>query len=291
MSVKTATYTDARYLDRVQGLLTQTLARLSSGSRINTPSDDPQAVGLAAKISAQNKRIQAATTNVQNATSYIQSADGMLGSMGEMVTRMSELSVLAKDVMKNGGDVALYQTEFTKIQDQLRITIGGTTSEIGGTTAIAKPMGMFNGIVVFGPNAAGTPVSTGEDPSNVINIPGTNLRTGGMLSLIQQDSAGNYTLKVTDATATDTVNNGMQQIVDTRSTLGAVERRFELAAASLKKRGENMTQSLSDINDVDVAAESTRLSKFQALSQASTAMLAQANKSPEGVLRLLQQVM
>ncbi|HEU5081262.1 MAG TPA: flagellin [Opitutaceae bacterium] len=290
MSVKTDTYTDARYLDRVQGLLTQTLARLSSGSRINNPSDDPQAVGLAAKISAQNKRIQAATTNVQNATSYIQSADGMLNSMGEMVTRMSELSVLAKDVMKNGGDIALYQTEFTKIQDQLRVTIGGTTAEIGGTTSITSPMGTFNGIVVFGPNAAGTPVSTGEDPQNVITIPGTNLRTGGMLSLIQQDSAGNYTLSVTDATATDTINTSISQLADTRSTLGAVERRFELAGASLTKRGENMTKSLSDINDVDVAEESTRLSKFQALSEASTAMLAQANKSPEAVLRLLQQI-
>lgn len=289
-SVKTDTYTDARYLDRVQNLLTNSLARLSSGSRINSPSDDPQGVGLAAKIGAQNKRIQAATTNVQNSASYLQSADGIINSMSGMVSRLSELSVLAKDVMKNGGDIALYQTEFTKIQDQLRVTIGGTTAEIGGTTNIDKPFGTFNGIVIFGDNPGGMPVSTGEDPSQNVVIPETNLRTGGMLGLIQQDASGNYTLNITDPTATDQVNAGLQHLADTRSTLGAVGRRFELVAATLTKRGENLSSSLSSISDVDIAAESTRLAKFQALTEGASVMLAQANHSPEAVLRLLQSV-
>lgn len=287
-TVSTDTYSTARYLDRVQDLLTRSLTRLSSGSRIVSPADDAQGVGLGQKLSAQNRRIQAATTNVQNATSYLQTEDGFLGSMNQMVTRLSELSLLSRDVMKNGGDIALYQTEFTSLQDQLRGIVGGSTAEIGGTTAVPKPIGMFNGQVLFGANPGGTPVATSDVPGENVPLPETNLRDGSMLELIKQDSSGNYTLKVTDSDAIDKITAGLQDISDERSNVGAVSRRFEIVAASLVKRGENLTSTISSINDVDVASESTRLSKYQALSQSASSMLAQANQSPRAVLQLLK---
>lgn len=287
-SVTSESFSNARYLDRVQNLVTRSLSRLSSGSRIVTPSDDAQGVGLGEKLTGQNQRIQAAETNVQNATSYLQSTDGFIKSMSDMVTRMSELSLLATDVMKNGGDIALYQTEFTALQEQLRGIVGGTTAEIGGTTSITKPMGTFNGLVLFGPNPGGMPVATSETPGENVALPEINFRDGSMLELIQQDGAGNYTLHLTDSTAISKITAGLQDLADERATVGAVSRRFELIASNLKKRGERMTSTLSAINDVDVATESTRLSKMQALAQSGTAMLAQANQSPRAVLRLLQ---
>lgn len=287
-TVSTDAFTNARYLDRVHDLLGRSLSRMSSGSRIVSPSDDAQGVGLGEKLTAQSKRVQAARTNVQNAVSYLQSADGFVGAMNKMVTRMSELTLLASDVMKNGGDIALYQSEFSQLQEELRSTIGGTTAEIGGTVAITKPLGSYNGNVLFGPNATGMPVSTGDTPSDTVTIPETNFRDGAMLELFKQDNAGNYTLKITDSDAIAKINAGIQDLADERGTIGAVSRRFDIIAATLTKRSEDMTSTISEIQDVDVASESTRLAKLQMLSSSATAMLAQANQSPRSILQMLR---
>ena len=99
----------ARNLSSSQEMLTKSLNRLSSGSRIVSPSDDAAGLAVAEKMEAQNRRLGAASINVQNAVSYIQTADGFMSSMSKVLTRMSELSMMAKDVTKNAGDVALYQ--------------------------------------------------------------------------------------------------------------------------------------------------------------------------------------
>lgn len=288
-SVNSQTFETAQFVGRVQDLLGRSLSRLSSGDRIVSPADDSQGVGLIGKLTAQDKRIRAASTNVQNAASYLQSVDGFIGAINGMVTRMSELSVLASDVMKNSGDIALYREEFTQIQNQLRATIGGTTAEIGGTSDITKPLGRFNGIVLFGPNATGLPVAAGASPGESITIPETNLRNGAMLEIIRQDGSGNYTLDISAPDAIAKIGAAIQDLADERGTVGAVSRRFDLAAETLTKRDENLQKSISRINDVDIASESTRLSRYQMISQASTMILAQATQSPASVLKLLKQ--
>jgi flagellin len=290
-SIAMETLSNARYMDRMDALLTRSLTRLSSGKRMVSPADDPQGVALGEKLTAQEKRVSAAITNVQNATSYLQSADGFIGSMNRMVTRMSELTLLASDVMKNSGDIALYTTEFQQIQQQLRLTIGGTTAEIGGTLAVTKPLGTYNGIVLFQPNAAGLTIATSETPNTGINIPETNFRNGAMLELIKQDGSGNFTLNITDSDAIAKINAGIQDLADERATIGAVSRRFDLAAGALTKHSEDMISNISGIQDVDIARESTRLARYQMLNQSTTAMLAQANDSPRAVLQLLRDVL
>lgn len=286
-SVKIDAFSSARFLDHVQDQLGRSMDRLGSGSKIISPSDDPKGVALSEKITAQNKRIGAATTNVQNAVSYLQTADGFVGTMNGLVMRMSELTTLAKDPTKNPSDVALYQSEFTELQDQLRATIGGSTAEIGGTSGISQPAGTFNGNVLFGANPGGIPIATSENASENVALPETNLRDGSMLELIRQDSSGNYTMHLTDSDAGDKINAGLQDLSDERSTLAAVSGRFDKIAVNLTARGENLTRTLSTINDVNVATESTHLAKFQMMAQAATSMLAQANQSPRSVLRLL----
>src|SRR5215218_2710844 len=146
--------TGARNLNHSQEMLGRSLTRLSSGSKIVNPSDDAAGLAVSEKLDAQNRRVQAATTNVQNAVSYIQTADGFMSGMTKILSRMSELAILAKDVTKNTSDIDLYQQEFTALQEQLRATIGGDTSEIGGTADVGTPLGAFNSITLFGPNAA-----------------------------------------------------------------------------------------------------------------------------------------
>ena len=286
-SVNIDAFTSARFLGRVQDLLARSVDRLSSGSKNLSPSDNPKAAALGEQLTGQNKRIQAASTNVQNAVSYLQTADGFVSGMDGLATRMSELSVLAKDVMKNPGDIAVYQAEFSQLQEQLRVTIGGSTTEIGGTFGIPKPLGTFNNNVLFGANPGGTAIATSESAGENIALPEMNLRDGAMLNLIQQDSTGKFTLQLTDTDAIDKITAGITDLTDTRSLLGAVTGRFSMVGNNLTKREEDLTQTLSAIQDVNVATESTRLAKFQTLSQAATAMLAQANLSPRSVLKLL----
>jgi len=277
----------ARDLSRTQELLNRSLNRLSSGSKIASPSDDPAGLGVSQKFTSQDQRLGAAATNVQNAVSYTQAADGMLGGIANVLSRMSELQSMAQDTTKNAGDIALYQQEFQTLQDQLRTTVGGTTAEIGGTAGVTALLGTFNGVVLFGPNPTGYQVALGGAVGQTMNIPATNLRTGAMLNLIQQNVAGAYTLDVSSTTPTN-LTDAIQQVAGFRASLGASQSRLDLAASTLQVQSENLQSAISRINDVDVALESTQLAKYNVLVQSGTAMLAQANLTPQAVLKLLQ---
>lgn len=280
--------TAARNLNTSQEMLGRSLTRLSSGSKIVYPSDDAAGLAVSEKLDAQNKRVKAATTNVQNAVSFVQTADGFMGGMTKILSRMSELAILAKDVTKNTTDIALYQKEFTALQDQLRDTVGGTTAEIGGTAGVATPLGAFNGITLFGPNPAGLTVTIGQAVGQSMTIKESNLRTGSVLNVVQQDASGVYSLNLTAATAISDITGAIQQIAGERATLGASQSRLELAATTLQVEFENLSSAISRIRDVDVASESTQLAKYNILVQSGTAMLAQANQTPTTVLKLLQ---
>ena len=121
-----------------------------------------------------------------------------------------------------------------------------------------------------------------------ILIPNSNLRGGAMLALINQDAAGNYTLRSTDPTVTATVTAATTQVATERASLGAVQSRLNLAATTLTVEGENLASTISQIRDTDVAQTSTQYAKYNILVQAGTAMLAQANQNPKTVLTLLQ---
>jgi len=277
----------ARSLNASQEALGRSLTRLSSGSKIVNPSDDAAGLAVSEKLDAQNRRVQAATTNVQNAVSYIQTADGFMSGMTKILSRMSELAILAKDVTKNPDDVDLYQQEFTALQDQLRATIGGSTAEIGGTADIDTPLGAFNGISLFGSNADGLTVTIGQAIGQDMTIRESNLRTGAMGDMITQDNSGNYLISITDSDAIESITDAIQQIATERAKLGASQSRLELAATTLSVEYENLASAISRIRDVDVAKESTQFAKYNILVQSGTAMLSQANQTPQAVLKLL----
>ncbi len=280
--------TGARNLNHSQEMLGRSLTRLSSGSKIVNPSDDAAGLAVSEKLDAQGRRVKAAETNVQNAISYVQTADGFMSGMTKILSRMSELGILAKDVTKNGADVNLYQQEFQALQEQLRATIGGTTAEIGGSTGVGTPLGAFNGIVLFGPNATGLQVTIGQAVGQDMTIQESNLRTGAMLDIISQDATGAYTLESTDADAIQKITDAIQHVAEQRATLGAAQSRLELASSTLQIEYENLSSAISRIRDVDVAEETTQYARYNILVQSGTAMLAQANQTPQSVLKLLQ---
>ena len=277
-----AASTAANYLNRNQEMLTKSLNRLSSGSKIVSPSDDAAGLAVSEKLDAVNRRLGAALTNVQNATSYIQTADGFMSGMTKVLSRMSELSMLAKDVTKNASDVQLYQQEFTALQQQLRDVIGGGS--------VTTPLGQFNGIVIFGNNPTGLPVTIGEGAGQTMTIKETDFQdpTTAVGILLKQTTPPAFDVQVTDANVATLVVNGIQNVATERATMGAFGSRLDLAAETLTTQSVVMEAAISRIRDVDVAVESTHMVKNQILAQAGTAMLAQANQMPQSVLKLLQ---
>lgn len=273
INTNTNAITAARNLNESQALLSRSLARLSSGSKIVKPSDDAAGLAVSEKLAAQNARITAAKTNTQNAMSYVQTADGFMKSMSKVLTRMSELTAMAKDVTKNATDIDLYNAEFQGLKQQLIDTIGDGSS---------AALGAFNGISLFGPNATGLEVTIGEDTGQTMTIGEINLRDPA-------GALGQLTAAGTDVTnSAALVTGGIQQLATERATLGASQSRLEVAAAQLLVQFENLEAAISRIRDVDVAEEATALAKAQILVQSGTAMLSQANSAPQSVLRLLQ---
>lgn len=279
--------TSALNLDRNQTLLGQSIDRLSSGSSILSPADNPAGVAAAASLGADGQRLSAASENVQNALSYTQVADGNLSGMGEILTRMGQLSTLTQDPAASSSDTADYQQEFQALQQQLRSMIGGSSAEIGGAT-VTDPTGTFDGAPLFGSTAAGgITLDTGDMPSDQVTIPDIDLRSGAMLAVIQQDSSGAFTLGATGAGAAAAVSAALQQVGTGRAAIGGAQAALNLTASTLQVQQQNIAAAVSGISDVNVAQESTQLAKYNILAQAGASMLLQANQAPQSVLKLL----
>ena len=250
----------ATNLNKSNGMLQKSLARLSSGSKITSPADDAGGLAVSMKLEAAIARTGATSTNVANATSFLQTQDAGLKSAGELLNRVAELNTLFGDVTKSASDQANYTTEFTALKAQL------------ATIAAAK----FNGVSLFGGGTLSVGVS--EDGAST-------------MTLNQSDIAGAHSAVVaidgTSAVST-AINTAIQAVATLRATNGAQTSRLAFSADLLAASRTNLEAANSRIVDVDVAVESTHLARNNILVQAGSAMLAQANASAMSALKLLQ---
>jgi flagellin len=279
--------TTAMSLDRTQDLLSNSIEELSSGSSLLNPGTNPTALADSDTLGAENQRLSAASTNVQDTVSYAQTSDGYLSMMGDVLNRMSELTADSQDPTKNSTDIGNYEIEFKSLQDQLRNLIGGSSSAIGGQPVV--PSATFNGSTLFGSTASGgLTVDVGDSSATQLTVPDINLQSGPMQALIQQDSSGNYALNSSSSGAAADIDSAIQQVADGRTVIGGVESRLTLTGASLATEQQNISSAISSMSDVDVAAASTQLAKYNILAQAGASMLAQANLQPQAVLKLIK---
>jgi flagellin len=260
--------------------LQKSLSRLSSGKRIVNSSDDAGGLAVSMKMSAAQKRTEATAINLQNAQSFLQTQDGAYSVADKVLSRMSELATLANDPTKNPDDKKLYNKEFQNLI--LQIQSLGTEK--------------FNGVNLFSETDNDTlTVSTSEDGSQSLDLTRANLtKAPKMVAVLEQlqdvdhggpstgltgDNAKDITIKMQDA---------IQYLADMRAQNGAEASRVGFAQDLLKINAINLEAANSRIIDVDVAAESSQLARFQILQQAGTAMLGQANTSQQSLVRLLQ---
>jgi flagellin len=260
-----AALTSANDLNSSSMLLNQSLARLSSGSKIVTPADDPAGLAESIALNAQVGQTTAANQNVGNAVSFSQTQDGYLQQIGSALDEMANLSVEAQDGTKTDTERADYQKEFNTLSQY--ITDTGTKN--------------FNGVSLF--SASGL-VVTSDGTGDTFTMTGIDLTgsayTGATGSDISTTSGA--------ATALTAVTAAIAQLATDRATVGANEERLNFTSSQLGVLQTNLSAANSAISDVDVAQESTNFAKYQILVQSGTSMLAQANQSSSSVLKLLQ---
>ena len=266
--------------------LQRSLARLSSGSRINSSYDDAGGLAVSMKLSAAIRRTEATQSNINNTLAMLQTQDGALKSAEKVLTRMSELIQLSGDVTKSTNDRALYQTEYQSLQSQMvdlvdeqfngvnMFTNGGWNSAIDTTNTLT---------VVLSQDGGQTASITVSDLGAVAVYVGT--ASGAPLDGVTTNNI--FQNITTAAAAITTVNQAIQNLASLRATNGSEQVRLTFAADMLAINKNNLQAANSQIMDVDVAAESANLAKQNILQQAGTSMLAQANMSSQSVLRLL----
>src|SRR5580700_5511729 len=260
-----AAITAANNLNNSTNMLNESLAMLSSGSKIVNPSDDPAGLAESIALNAQIGQTQAANDNVSNAVSFLQTQDGYLQQVGSALDQMSTLAVEAQDVTKTNAQRADYQDEYN--------TLAGYVTDTGSKD--------FNGVSLFG---GGTMAVTTDGDGATFNMTGINLSASAYTGA----TSGNISTTTGAVSALTSVTAAITQLATDRATVGANEERLTYTGDELGVLQDNLTAANSNITDVDVATESTKYAEYQILVQSGTSMLAQANQNPQTILKLLQ---
>ena len=270
-----------RNLSGSQASLATSLQRLSSGLRVNSAKDDASGLAVATKMDSQIRGMNVAIRNSNDAISFAQTADGGLSKINDSLQRMRELAVQGA----NGTtDNASLNAEFTQLQAEITRVSGNTK---------------FNGVNTLGATAADGidfQVGTTSAASDKVTVEGVDLTDvdaktalAAANTILVKDTVANDGSGAANAKlAIDAIDLAITEVNGARSTFGAVQNRFESIVSSLQVNAENQTAAKSRIMDTDFAAETANLTRGQILQQAGTAMLAQANSLPNGVLALLR---
>ena len=260
-----------RNLSVTDGAMARSLEKLSSGFRINRAADDAAGLSISEGLRSQVGGLKVAVRNAQDAISVVQTAEGALTEVHSILQRMRDLAVQsANGGAATTGSQTAADTEVTSLKAELD-RISSTTKY--GATALLD--GNFNGTFQVGAN------NSAAEQINV-TIGGVSSTTLGLTGAFGVGTTASA------QSAIDTLDTAISTVSTSRANLGAVQNRFEHTIANLNVATENLSASESRIRDTDMAQEMVAFTKNQILTQAGTAMLAQANSAPQSVLSLLR---
>ncbi len=259
-----------RNLSVTDGQMSKSLEKLSSGFRINRAADDASGLAISEKLRGQVRGLDTASANAQNGISLIQTAEGALNETTAILQRMRELTVQAGNDTNVTADRTAIKTEI----DQLSAEI----TRIAGTTEF-NTQKLINGDKA----SAGMTFQIGANAGQVLNVTIGNMdATALAVGSLSVDTAANASASLA------AIDTAIGTVSSQRASLGAVQNRLEHTVKNLNVASENLAASESRIRDTDMAKEMMSFTRSQILSQAGTAMLAQANQAPQGVLSLLR---
>ena len=258
-----------RNLTATQRALAGNLARLSSGYRIVEASDDAAGLGISEKLKAQIKGLSQASRNANDGVSMIQVAEGAMNEQAGILTRLRELAVQAANGTLGSDERSFISTEATQI-----------TSELDRISSVTE----FNGVKMLGADAGTVSMQVGihgtADDQLDITFGATDSTTLGVAAL-------DFSTAATARTALDTIDTAINTLSTSRATIGAAQNRLQVTMNNLAVAHENLSAANSRIRDVDVAQETSEMTKNQILTQAGVSVLSQANQLPSAALSLL----
>ena len=266
-------------LNRASDALSTSMARLSSGLKINSAKDDAAGLQIATRMTSQIRGQTMAIKNANDGISIAQTAEGAMQEQTNILQRMRELAVQSRNDSNSTEDREALNKEFAQMSDEL--------------TRIAKSTQLNGKNLLDG--SAGTmtfQVGSNSGADNQISI---TLDSGFDAATLSVDSAtvaitgsDSVTAEASMNKALDAIDAALQTINTTRADLGASQNRLTSTINNLQNINENAETARGRVQDTDFAAETAQLTKQQTLQQASTSVLAQANQLPSAVLKLLQ---
>jgi flagellin len=258
-------------LAKTQNALATSFARLSSGMRINSASDDAAGLGIAKAMNAQVTSYKVAERNTNDGISMLQTADGGADQIDGLMTRMRELAVQSSNGSISSNDQANLNTEYQQNVQEI--------DRIAGST-------QFNGINLLAGTATTKTfqVGIGTAATDHVAVSFGGADVNNLLGTTPTDVTS-----VTNAQAAITaIDAGIQSLSTVRAGFGAATNRFSNTVSNLQTMQTNTSASLSRIQDADIASETATLSKNQVLSQAGAAILTQANATSQLATTLLR---
>jgi flagellin len=307
------------YLGKNQSALQKSMTRLASGKKIIAPYDDPGSLSVSMKLEASINRLGGAQNNIRNGISFLEVQDGLLAFAGRILDRMAELKGLSsQDPMKSSLDQASYNDEFKDLQVQLHEMSKQTFNGVSlfAQFATDNSTGLVNSTEVQfrGSNTQDNTLtiftsSDGNDGSKVSLSKSALLSAltihSGSLNASLFSSANNsqaigasgvFTFaseRVENTMDLDQISVGvftkaLENIASLRAENGGTMSRLSFSDEMISQMKSNMKAALGRIVDVDIAEESTNMAKYNVLTQASAAMLAQANSTTDIALMLLR---
>lgn len=274
-----------RNLSATQTSLSKSLEKLSSGFRINRAADDAAGLAISEGLRSQISGLTQAARNAQDGISVVQTAEGALTEVHSILHRMRDLAVQAA----NDSNSEEARTNITTEANQLSAELDriAKSTNFNGTTLLDKVTGATGAVMNFQVGA------DGDGNSRIaVDLSSANVASVASAMSFAATSAGTEPLNlfshVSAQAAISAIDTQISKISTARANLGAYQNRFEHTINSVNVAVENLSASESRIRDTDMASEMVNFTKAQILAQAGTAMLAQANSIPQGVLQLLR---
>lgn len=258
-----------RNLSITDGQMAKSLEKLSSGFRINRAADDAAGLAISEGLRAQIGGLKVAVRNTQDGVSVVQTAEGALTETHAILQRMRDLAVQSANDSNDTNSRAALNAEATALKAELTRISDKTT---------------FNNVALLDGTFTGKQFQVGYASGDTIQV-----------DIAQDFDAAGLAVDTADLTtqagataAITALDTAITTVSTERAKLGALQNRFEHTINNLNVAVENLSASESRIRDTDMASEMVNFTRTQILSQAGTAMLAQANQAPQGVLQLLR---
>ena len=261
--------------------LQHTMQELSTGKRINTAADDAAGLAISSRMTSQINGLNQAVRNANDGISMLRTAEGATNTITNMLQRMRELAIQASNGTYGSSDVKSMDTEYQQLYSEIK-RVSNTTSWNG--------MNLLDGTFSGGIGFMVSEVA-GSNSHISASIASFDFTAGATNALVDGFGAlsGSYISARSADALLGKISTAISGINTMRSNLGATINRLQFTVDNLTNVSTNLSASRSSIEDVDYSEATAQIAKNNVIQQAATAMLAQANQSPQSVLQLLKQ--